>query len=41
MSMISVYYYLLVAKAMYIGESEQEDTIDIRLPARFALWYAC
>jgi len=38
MSMISVYYYLLVAKAMYIGESEREDTIDIRLPARFALW---
>ncbi len=38
MSMISVYYYLLVAKAMYIGESEREDTIDLRLPARFALW---
>lgn len=38
MSMVSVYYYLLVAKAMYIGENDQEGAIDVKAPARLALW---
>ena len=38
MSMISVYYYLTVAKAMYIGESENEGSISVPVPARIAIW---
>jgi NADH-quinone oxidoreductase subunit N len=38
MSMISVYYYLIVAKAMYIGISEKEGSIIVPLTARLAMW---
>lgn len=38
MSMVSVYYYLLVAKSMYIGESDNEAVLDVKAPARIALW---
>ncbi len=38
MSMVSVYYYLLVAKAMYIGESSYEKAVEVKAPARLALW---
>lgn len=38
MSMVSVYYYLLVAKAMYIGESNQEGALVVKAPTRLALW---
>lgn len=40
MSMVSVYYYLTVSKAMYIGPAESEEGIAIGGAARFALW-AC
>lgn len=40
MSMVSVYYYLMVAKAMYIGEAESEDEVIVGTGARFAMW-AC
>jgi NADH-quinone oxidoreductase subunit N len=40
MSMISVYYYLTVAKAMYIGESENQGSISVPVTARIAIW-AC
>lgn len=38
MSMISVYYYLLVAKAMYIGSNPQTGAMTVKAPARLALW---
>jgi NADH-quinone oxidoreductase subunit N len=38
MSMISVYYYLIVAKAMYIGISEKEGPILVPHTARLAIW---
>ncbi|NLN86122.1 MAG: NADH-quinone oxidoreductase subunit N [Syntrophomonadaceae bacterium] len=38
MSMISVYYYLHVAKAMYIGISSREDRVLLPVPVRIALW---
>ncbi len=38
MSMISVYYYLNVAKAMYIGASEKEGSISVPVTARLAIW---
>jgi NADH-quinone oxidoreductase subunit N len=38
MSMVSVYYYLLVAKAMYIGASENDSALKVSTPARLALW---
>ncbi|HEX3012103.1 MAG TPA: NADH-quinone oxidoreductase subunit N, partial [Syntrophomonadaceae bacterium] len=38
MSMISVYYYLNVAKAMYIGVSEKEGPFMVPAAARLALW---
>ncbi|MDD3365300.1 MAG: NADH-quinone oxidoreductase subunit N [Syntrophomonas sp.] len=37
MSMISVYYYLIVAKAMYIGESEKEGPVSVPATARLAI----
>ncbi|MDD2586761.1 MAG: NADH-quinone oxidoreductase subunit N [Syntrophomonadaceae bacterium] len=40
MSMVSVYYYLGVAKAMYIGVSIDENPIKLDVPAQMALW-AC
>jgi NADH-quinone oxidoreductase subunit N len=38
MSMVSVYYYLMVAKAMYIGENDNTTAIKPNVPARIALW---
>jgi NADH-quinone oxidoreductase subunit N len=38
MSMVSVYYYLNVAKAMYIGISEKEGHFKVPAAARLALW---
>lgn len=38
MSMISVYYYLNVAKAMYIGTSEDNSPIKISFSSQLALW---
>ncbi|MEQ8200063.1 MAG: NADH-quinone oxidoreductase subunit N [Syntrophomonadaceae bacterium] len=38
MSMISVYYYLNVAKAMYIGTSRQEERVTLSFPVQTALW---
>lgn len=38
MSMVSVYYYLMVAKAMYIGENDNTTPIKPNIPARIALW---
>lgn len=38
MSMISVYYYLNVAKAMYIGTGRREDRVTVPLPVATALW---
>ena len=38
MSMISVYYYLNVAKAMYIGTSHREGLITPPFSVRTALW---
>jgi NADH-quinone oxidoreductase subunit N len=38
MSMISVYYYLNVAKAMYIGVSDTEETVKVPVIGRLALW---
>ncbi|MGR6835463.1 NADH-quinone oxidoreductase subunit N [Syntrophomonas erecta] len=38
MSMVSVYYYLSVAKAMYIGENEDLSPIKVGAPAQVALW---
>ncbi len=38
MSMVSVYYYLNVAKAMYIGEVEDNSPIKIGFSAQLALW---
>ncbi|MEA1961993.1 MAG: NADH-quinone oxidoreductase subunit N [Bacillota bacterium] len=40
MSMVSVYYYLMVAKAMYIGEAASEKAVEVGSAARFAMW-AC
>ena len=38
MSMISVYYYLSVSKAMYIGESSESKSLTISRLARAAIW---
>jgi NADH-quinone oxidoreductase subunit N len=38
MSMVSVYYYLNVAKVMYAGTSERTEGVNISLPSRVALW---
>jgi NADH-quinone oxidoreductase subunit N len=38
MSMISVFYYLTVAKAMYIGVSEDEEPVSVSVSVRLALW---
>jgi NADH-quinone oxidoreductase subunit N len=39
MSMISVYYYLKVAKVMYIGEEANPDgKMEVSGSARFAMW---
>ena len=41
MSMISVYYYLLVVKAMYIGEDEEAESsqpLSTGYSARIAMW---
>ncbi|NLB88759.1 MAG: NADH-quinone oxidoreductase subunit N [Syntrophomonadaceae bacterium] len=38
MSMISVYYYLNVAKAMYIGTSEDTSPIKVSFSSQLALW---
>lgn len=38
MSMISVYYYLNVAKAMYIGAPEDTSPIKISFSSQLALW---
>ncbi len=38
MSMVSVYYYLGVSKAMYIGENKQEKPLGIGLASTVALW---
>lgn len=38
MSMISVFYYLTVAKAMYIGVSEDEEPVSVPVSVRLALW---
>lgn len=38
MSMISVYYYLNVAKAMYIGESDKAGAFAVPVMGRLALW---
>ncbi|HWQ76880.1 MAG TPA: NADH-quinone oxidoreductase subunit N [Syntrophomonas sp.] len=38
MSMISVYYYLNVAKVMYIGEVGQRQEMKVNGAARFAMW---
>jgi NADH-quinone oxidoreductase subunit N len=38
MSMISVYYYLSVAKTMYIAVSETPQPLEVPLPARLTLW---
>lgn len=38
MSMVSVYYYLMVAKAMYIGDNDNMNPIKPDIPTRVALW---
>jgi NADH-quinone oxidoreductase subunit N len=38
MSMISVYYYLSVSKAMYIGENKGGDSVPIGGSERLAIW---
>lgn len=38
MSMISVYYYLNVAKAMYIGVNTKPASLAVSRPGRLALW---
>ena len=38
MSMISVFYYLNVAKTMYIGVSENTNPVLVSFPARLTLW---
>ncbi|MCR4400422.1 MAG: NADH-quinone oxidoreductase subunit N [Syntrophomonadaceae bacterium] len=38
MSMVSVYYYLSVAKAMYIGPAERTAPVTVPSPARLCLW---
>lgn len=38
MSMVSVYYYLTVSKAMYIGNNEKQEPVDIGGANRLALW---
>lgn len=39
MSMISVYYYLNVAKVMYIGQvPDADNSITVGIPAQIALW---
>lgn len=38
MSMISVYYYLGISKAMYIGENKGGETVQIGGAARLAIW---
>jgi len=38
MSMISVYYYLNIAKAMYIGDCENDAPFMVPLASRLALW---
>lgn len=38
MSMVSVYYYLNVAKAMYIGPNDNETAIAVPAAGRLALW---
>lgn len=38
MSMVSVYYYLMVAKAMYIGDNNDMTPIRPDIPTRVALW---
>jgi proton-translocating NADH-quinone oxidoreductase, chain N len=38
MSMVSVYYYLNVAKAMYIGPNDTEKAIAVPAAGRLALW---
>jgi NADH-quinone oxidoreductase subunit N len=39
MSMISVYYYLQVARVMYIGEEAKPDKkMEVSGAARLALW---
>ena len=38
MSMVSVYYYLTVAKTMYVGVSENPQLFEVPIPARLALW---
>lgn len=38
MSMVSVYYYLMVAKAMYIGEAEEVSAIRPGTSAGVAIW---
>jgi NADH-quinone oxidoreductase subunit N len=38
MSMVSVYYYLGVAKAMYIGENETAEGLSTGGALKVALW---
>jgi len=38
MSMISVYYYLSIAKVMYIGTSSADREIMVPMPMRITLW---
>ncbi len=38
MSMVSVYYYLNVAKAMYIGSNDKEEAVAVPAAGRLALW---
>jgi NADH-quinone oxidoreductase subunit N len=38
MSMVSVFYYLNVAKAMYIGDTVKEGDLEVPMAARCALW---
>lgn len=38
MSMVSVYYYLGVAKAMYIGQNDNESPVKVGVSAQMALW---
>lgn len=38
MSMVSVYYYLSLARIMYIGESSQDSPLNPGLESQLALW---
>lgn len=38
MSMVSVYYYLMVARAMYIGVNDEMSPIKVGASAQVALW---